>query len=98
MSSADSLVAPRLPLVAISIALLLGTVIGYIDSRPTWDDTGITVGAVLISSVLVAASAPRMGWLAGALVGLPILLFNVLLTGNWGSVGGLIFSVIGGAI
>jgi hypothetical protein len=28
------------------LALSLGTVIGWIDSRPGWDDTGITIGAV----------------------------------------------------
>jgi hypothetical protein len=32
------------------VGLLAGALVGYVDSRPTWDDTGITAGAVFLVS------------------------------------------------
>lgn len=46
-----------------------GLIIAWIDSRPTWDDTGITAGALTIAAA----------W--GAFVGLPPLLGAALAAG-----------------
>jgi hypothetical protein len=46
--------APLAPLVG----LLLGSGIGYVDSRPTWDDTGITVGAGYVAGKLLRTLDP----------------------------------------
>lgn len=84
------------------VALVIGTAIGYVDSRPTWDDTGITVGVVLVAAGALAFFRPRTWWLVGLLVGLPIPIFNVLLRGNLQSAVALLIAlaaaVIGAAI
>ena len=40
-----------------------GSVIAYIDSRPNWDDTGITAMAILLTSGAFAFAAPIRWWL-----------------------------------
>ena len=45
------------------LAATAGFLIAYIDSRPHWDDTGITVAALVLSSFLLGAvSPPRPGF------------------------------------
>jgi hypothetical protein len=53
----------------------LGFVVGYLDSRPTWDDTGITVALLLLTSAMAAGSSGRRPWLWALLIGawVPIL-------------------------
>jgi len=45
-----------------AIACFLGLLIAYVDSRPTWDDTGITAGSILLVSGLLAMLADRRPW------------------------------------
>jgi hypothetical protein len=85
----------RPPLVPPVIGLILGTGIGYVDSRPTWDDTGITVGAVFVSAAMLATIWPRSGWLAGLAVGLPVLAFDVALHGNYGAAAAVVLALAG---
>jgi hypothetical protein len=51
------------------LALALGLGIAWIDSRPHWDDTGITAGLLFLSAAAVTLVAPRCPWLLGLLVG-----------------------------
>ena len=51
-------------------AFLIGIGIAFIDSRPTWDDTGVTALALLGSAALLAAVAPRSPWLVGLCIGI----------------------------
>ncbi len=37
--------------VLLFIAVLIGMTIGWVDSRPNWDDTGVTVGAYAGKSI-----------------------------------------------
>jgi len=67
------------PVVAIVLALLAGLGLGYIDSRPGFDDTGLVVGGLVLAAfvaVLIEGSgrALRVAMLA-VLVGIwiPIL-------------------------
>ena len=53
-------------------ALCAGLGIAWVDSRPGWDDTGVTAGALLIAAAL-AAFARVPPWLAALLVAGPIL-------------------------
>jgi hypothetical protein len=53
-------------------ALCAGLGIAWVDSRPGWDDTGVTAGALLIVAAL-AAFARVPPWLAAVLVAWPIL-------------------------
>ena len=50
-------------------ALAAGSVIAYIDSSPGWDDTGITVGLILLSAGVLGVFVPRRAWLMGVFVG-----------------------------
>ena len=61
-------------------ALATGLAITYVDSRPTWDDTGVTVFALLIAVVAWASPAPRRYWpVVAALVILPLPLLETTL-------------------
>ncbi len=55
-------------------ALACGLAIGFVDSRPAWDDTGITAAAIVLTAALLGAIRPSGAWLTGLAVGAPILL------------------------
>lgn len=46
-------------LVVVAVAAGLGVVIGFMDSRPTWDDAGVTAGALLLVALVLGAIQPR---------------------------------------
>jgi hypothetical protein len=60
-------------------AITVGLAIGYVDSRPTWDDTGVTVIALVAGSFFISAAAGRRPWLWAILVGgwIPVLEFGI---------------------
>ena len=68
--------------VYLAAALLVGLLIGWIDTRPSWDDTGITVGLIFLSSAVFGALMPSRAWVWGCAVGLGIPLMNLFLRGN----------------
>ena len=59
------------------LALGSGLSIAVVDSRPTWDDTGITAAALFASAALAAIVAGRRPWLIALLVGLPTPLLEM---------------------
>jgi hypothetical protein len=59
------------------LGLLSGLAIAFVDSRPTWDDTGITAAALVGSAVLATIVAGRRPWLVALLVGLPTPLLEM---------------------
>jgi hypothetical protein len=67
------------------VALGLGGLITYVDSRPTWDDTGITAAAVFLSCFALGALGPRRPWLWALAVGLWIPLLGILRAHNFGA-------------
>ena len=69
----------------LGIALLLGGLITYVDTRPTWDDTGVTAAAILIASGLLGFLGPRRPWLWALAVGTWIPLLGILRSGNLGT-------------
>ncbi len=77
------------------VALACGLAIAYVDTRPHWDDTGITVFALLVCCVLLGLLAPKRPWLWALLVGIWIPVFNIVATHNFGSVLALIFPFFG---
>jgi hypothetical protein len=87
-----------LTLFVLLVALAVGVAIGFVDSRPNWDDTGVTVVSVFFTAVVLAALRPRVAWLAGIAVGAPVLLFNVLLQGNFGSAAAVGIGLIGAGV
>jgi hypothetical protein len=54
----------------LALALGLGLFIAWMDSRPHWDDTGITAASLLLSAGLTGFLARRRPWLLGLAVGL----------------------------
>ena len=66
-----------------SLAVLMGILIAFVDSRPTWDDTGITAGMMLLSSGLFTLLGHRRPWLIALAVGLWTPLYETYLSGNF---------------
>ncbi len=76
-------------------ALAVGLAIGFVDSSPHWDDTGITVGVVVIASGLLSALAPGRAWLWALAVGIWIPTFNIALHHGFASAAALVFATAG---
>ncbi len=64
------------------VAAAIGLTLGYLDSRPSWDDSGITAGLLLLTSAMVAGVSGRRPWLWALLIGIWIPLLEV-----WGAAG-----------
>ena len=73
----------------------LGLGIGWVDTRPTWDDTGITVVAVLGASGLIGWLAPGRPWLAALAVGAGVPALNIAISGNSESLVALVPAFLG---
>jgi hypothetical protein len=54
----------------IIVAVLVGLAIAYMDSRPRFDDAGITAGLMLISAGLLGLIAPQRPWLWALAIGI----------------------------
>jgi hypothetical protein len=79
----------------ITIAVISGLLITYVDSRPSWDDTGITAVAILIICGLMALICFQRPWLLALAVGMWIPLYGLLVTHNSGSILALIIAFVG---
>ena len=77
------------------VALALGISVTYVDSRPNWDDTGITAAAILLSCGLLGAAGPRQPWLWALAVGLWIPILGIVRTQNYSSLLALAVAFIG---
>src|SRR4051794_3638136 len=76
-------------------ALAAGWALAYIDSRPTWDDTGLTAAALLACSALLGAVEPRRPWLWALAIGVWLPLVEIAGSHNAGSLIGLVLAFIG---
>jgi hypothetical protein len=77
------------------IAVCVGLLVAYIDSRPNWDDTGVTAGAVLLTCGVWGALAPERPWLWALAVGIWLPAYEIASTRNFGSLLALIFAFAG---
>jgi hypothetical protein len=66
-------------------AVLIGIGIAYVDSRPSWDDTGVTAFALLTSAAVFGLARPQRPWLWALAIGIWIPLFALLRTHAAGS-------------
>jgi hypothetical protein len=80
---------------ALALAVLSGVAIAFIDTRPHWDDTGISVMMILIASFICGILSPRRPWLMALSVGIWIPLFNILNSRNIGSLLALLPAFVG---
>ena len=79
MQAARQWIGRRDGLLAV-VAGTIGLTLGYLDSRPSWDDTGITAALLLLSSAMAVGLSGRRPWLWALLIGTWIPIFEV-----WGS-------------
>jgi hypothetical protein len=79
----------------VAIALAFGIAIAVIDSSPHWDDTGVTIGSLVIGAGVIAGIAGRRPWLWALLVGAPAPVLEIAMTGNTGALLALVFASIG---
>lgn len=77
------------------LAIIAGGCIAYVDSRPTWDDTGITVFALLASSGLLGLLGPKKPWLWALLVGLWLPLYSITTRHDFSMLVTLVFPFLG---
>jgi hypothetical protein len=77
------------------VGILLGITIAYIDSRPGWDDTGITVGFLLLSTGLLGFFSPKRSWLWALVVGIWIPLASIFFTHNYAGLIAIVFAFAG---
>jgi len=70
---------------SVMLAAILGITIAWIDSRPNWDDTGVSVFMVLVASLLCGFLATQKPWLIALAVSVWIPLFGIVFTQNFGS-------------
>jgi hypothetical protein len=67
------------------LAIALGLGIAWIDSRPHWDDTGISVFMIAASATLCGYLASQKPWLIALAVSAWIPLWGIALTHNYGA-------------
>jgi hypothetical protein len=79
----------------IILSLAVGLTIGWIDSRPNWNDTGVTVGLIFLSSFLLSLLAEKHFWVIGIIIGICITSFNYILHNNLQSVVSFIIAFAG---
>ena len=76
-------------------AAIAGATIAYVDSRPGWDDTGITVGLLVLAAGLAAAASGRRPWLWALLVGAWTPAIEIATGGSSASFAALAFAGVG---
>jgi hypothetical protein len=79
-------------------ALLYGAVLAWIDTRPNWDDTGISAALVVAGSAVLAAMAPSLWPVIALAVTLPLVAANVAGTGTWAAVLAIPFGLVGALV
>ena len=66
--------------ILLAAAVVVGLLIAYVDSLPKWDDTGITVFALVFCGGILGLTVRRRPWLYGLAVGLWLPLRAIVLT------------------
>lgn len=77
------------------VAVGVGVLIAYVDSRPGWDDAGVTALAVLAGCGLLGLAAPARPWLWALAVGVWVPLVGILGARNYGALLALVFAFAG---
>ncbi len=81
--------------ILLGIAAIAGLFSLYVDTRPTWDDTGVLVFGILLVSGLLALIGYQRPWLLALAVGAWIPLHGIFVARNFASVIALIIAFIG---
>ncbi len=81
--------------VLLLLALGFGLLIAYVDSRPNWDDTGVTALALLGCSGVCGVLGPHRPWLWALAIGLWIPVLGIAFARNYGSLLAIVFAFAG---
>ena len=84
-----------LPYLASLMALVAGVAIAWMDTRPRWDDAGITAGCVALTAALASASGARP-WLVVLFVAGPVVIAEI--AGGFGVLFAVVMAVFGAAV
>jgi hypothetical protein len=76
-------------------AIIAGIGIAYVDSRPAWDDTGVTAGAIFLTCAVLSVVRPRRPWLWALAVGVWVPLAGIVASRNYGSLFALLIAFAG---
>jgi len=82
-------------LALLAVAAVLGLGIGLVDSSPRWDDTGITVGVLLLTTGVLGLVHPRHAWVWAVAVGGWVPVLNVIHGHGAASLAALAFAFVG---
>jgi hypothetical protein len=85
-------------ILSLTLAITIGLVIAWVDSRPHWDDTGVSVFMILSAATLCGYLSTQKPWLIALAVGIWIPLFGVIAAANFGTLLALIPAFIGAYI
>jgi len=81
--------------VLLIVAVIVGLLITYLDSRPNWDDAGITAFSLLLSAAILGLFVERRAWLYGLAIGVWIPVIQIFETHDFKLVLVLIFPIAG---
>ena len=81
--------------ILLMIVVATGILIGWIDTRPKWDDTRITIAAILVTTFIPGILFPTRAWLWAVIVGCEVALFNLIPDGHTGGLIAVPVSFIG---
>jgi len=82
-------------ILSVLLATVFGITIAWIDSRPNWDDTGVSVFMVLVVALLCGYLAMQKPWLIALMVSIWIPLFGMVISQNYGGFLALIPGFLG---
>lgn len=69
----------------LAAAVLVGLAIAYVDSRPTWDDAGVTAFAILTAAGIFGLVSPHRPWVWALAIGIWIPLHSIAQASSPGS-------------
>lgn len=75
----------KIQYICLVLAIVTGLAIAWIDSRPTWDDTGITVFMILFLAMLFGFLGSVKPWLFALAVSIWVPLFENMSSNNYGA-------------
>ena len=78
-------------------AMSVGATLTWIDTRPGWDDTGISAMLIFLSCAAFGAISPRRYWLWALAIGLWIPLIEIVVKHTVASILALILAFAGAA-
>ncbi len=85
----------RIQLLFAAAGLLIGLLLAYLDSLPTWDDSGVLVGALLLAGGLLTLIGGDPPWLIGLALGIWIPLRDIYATHDFRILIVLLFPLAG---